>query len=155
MAKKKVTKKRTATKKKVSSKKESRPKTDKILIDNFVSMQKVLVHLTEKFSDLTKKIDNLLDLFEDAAKTVVDKEFHPIDEKSKRELNMKIDSILEQNKLIAKGLTLMHDSVHESKSPGQMVQRAVEEEKDMKPSKPQMQKKPLVHEQEKDPFKFP
>ncbi|MEA3414389.1 MAG: hypothetical protein U9Q99_02595 [Nanoarchaeota archaeon] len=91
-------------------KKDVRPATEKILIDNFVSMQKILVHLTEKFSDLTNRIDDLLNMFEGAAKSVINKEFHPIDEKSKRELITKIDAILEQNKLLAKGLTLIHDT---------------------------------------------
>ena len=91
-------------------KKEVRSSTERILIDNFVSMQKVLVHLTEKFSDLTKKINDLLNMFEGAAQSVVNKEFHPIDEKSKRELMTKVDALLEQNKLLAKGMTLMHDT---------------------------------------------
>ncbi len=114
-------------KKKVVNKKPERSNTEKILIENFVSLQKVLVNLSEKFDNLSVKISDLLTLFEDSAKTIVEKDFHPIDEKAKREISRKMDSILEQNKMIAKGLTLIHDTAKNPEfdysigtNPGQM-----------------------------------
>jgi len=100
--------------KKKSSKKKATPrkkdeKVEKILIENFVSLQKVMVDLTSKFDGLTKKIEGLLDLFEDSAKALVKKDFHE-EKGEQKELIGKLNSIVDQNKVIAKGLTLMHET---------------------------------------------
>lgn len=100
--------KKKSSKKKTTSKKKDE-KVEKILIENFVSLQKVMVNLTSKFDDLTKQISELLDLFEDSAKALVKKDFHE-DKKEEKELIEKLNSIVDQNKTIAKGLTLMHET---------------------------------------------
>jgi hypothetical protein len=68
-----------------------------------------MVNLTSKFDDLTKQISELLDLFEDSAKALVKKDFHE-DKKEEKQMIEKLDSIVNQNKIIAKGLTLMHET---------------------------------------------
>jgi len=45
--------------------------TEKLLVENFVSLQKVLVNLSGKFDELTRQISELLKLFEDSAKVIV------------------------------------------------------------------------------------
>jgi hypothetical protein len=85
-----------------------------ILVDNFVSLQKVMVNLSTKFDDLTNQISKLLELFEISAKTLAEKDFDA--EKNSREntrILEKIENVLEQNKTIARGLTLMHDKINE------------------------------------------
>lgn len=89
--------------------------TNKILIENFVSLQKVMVNLSTKFDNLTNQTSRLLELFEVSAKTLAEKDFD-IERNNKENMKIleKIESVLEQNKTIARGLTLMHDKINES-----------------------------------------
>ncbi|NCN86209.1 hypothetical protein GW932_00075 [archaeon] len=85
---------------------------EKILIENFISMQKVMTNMAEKFDHLTKQISDLLTLFDESAKVLTEKEINlemKGGEKEKEVLD-KLNAVLEQNKLIAKGLTLMHET---------------------------------------------
>ena len=94
---------------------------DRVLIDNFVSLQKVMTNLSLKFDNLAHQISKLLDLFEVSAKALAEKDFEL--EKINREnmrLLEKIENVLEQNKTIARGLTLMHDRVNEPKYTSQI-----------------------------------
>jgi hypothetical protein len=96
------------------------PEIENILIDNFVSLQKVMAHLSGKFDELTTQISKLLQLFEVSAKALAEKDFDI--EKNNREnakILEKIENVLEQNKTIARGLTLMHDKINEPASPQQ------------------------------------
>jgi hypothetical protein len=87
---------------------------EKILINNFVSLQKVMVNLSIKFDGLTTQISKLLELFETSAKVLAEKDFDI--EKNNREnvkILEKLENVLEQNRTIARGLTLMHDKISE------------------------------------------
>lgn len=108
----------------MASKKEDSTKEDKnieALVDNFVSFQKVMTNLTEKFDNLSGQISQLLGLFESSAKVLAEKDYDKEKEektskeelKKKKEIIDKLDKVLEQNKTIAKGLTLMHDKVED------------------------------------------
>lgn len=83
------------------------------LIENFVNMQKVLTNISIKFDNLSDNIARLLQIFEITAKSFVKKteEPTPIFEKEDKELVNKLDSLLEQNKTIAKGLTLIEEKI--------------------------------------------
>ena len=110
---KKSTKKKAAKKKTVS--RTSRPRqshNEKILIENFVSMQKVMTKMAENFDDLSKQISKLLKLFEDSAETLVEKDIklQLSENGDQEEVLEKLNRVLEQNKIIAKGLTLMHET---------------------------------------------
>ena len=84
-----------------------------MLIENFVSLQKVMTNLGERFDVLSSQISKLLELFEISAKTFTEKEV--IVEKNRdnrevyREVVEKLNVLLEQNKTIARGLTLLHE----------------------------------------------
>jgi hypothetical protein len=94
------------------------PEVDNMLVDNFVSLQKVMVNLSTKFEDLATQISKLLQLFEISAKALAEKDFDA--EKNTREnakILEKLESILDQNKTIARGLTLMHDKITEPPQP--------------------------------------
>src|SRR3989344_4868469 len=78
---------------------------DKILIENFVSLQKVLTDLVIKLDNLSNNIEKLLELFETSAKSIAENK----DLGNDKETSRKIDTLLEQNKTIAKGLSLMNE----------------------------------------------
>jgi len=84
------------------------------LIENFVGMQRVLTNLTVKFEALSDNITRLLQLFEISARNFIQKTEgaalpKPVPED--KELLKKIDSLLDQNKTIAKGLTLIEEKI--------------------------------------------
>ncbi len=103
--------------KKTKSKKLTSNEIEKQLLENFVNLQKVLTNLSVKFDALSDNISKLLELFEISAKSFVEKlpeegktRFEK--EKDKEFLN-KIDTLLDQNKTIAKGLTLMEEKLRD------------------------------------------
>ncbi|MEK6845021.1 MAG: hypothetical protein AABX44_02075 [Nanoarchaeota archaeon] len=79
------------------------------LIENFVSLQKVMTNLSVKFDDLSSQISKLLELFELSATALAKKDINftkPLDEEK---IVNKLNNILEQNKTIARGLALMSE----------------------------------------------
>jgi len=102
--------KKTGLKKKLSKPKEKRMtarEREQLLIENFVGLQKAMTNLSIKFEHMSENIIRLLNIFELSAK-------HYIQGGSKEtdtDLLNKIDSLLEQNKTIAKGLVLMEENV--------------------------------------------
>jgi|TARA_Y100000310_G_scaffold220254_1_gene221720 hypothetical protein len=82
------------------------------IIQNLVSLQKVHINLAEKFDNLSEQISGLLALFENTARTFAKQAPSGITEKDKEFLE-KIDKLLDQNKTIAKGLTLMESKMRE------------------------------------------
>ena len=107
-----VTKKKAIKKKsapvKIPEHTHSSTKTDDLLIQNFVGLQKVIIDLSLKINDLTNQVSQLLKLFEISAETIVKKEFK-VDNEANQELMKRLDLITEQNKLVARGFTLMHE----------------------------------------------
>lgn len=89
-------------------------KLGKILIENFIGLQKVMVNLSVKFDDLSNKISKLLELFEISAKALAEKDLTV--EKTARDdtrILKEMGNLSEQNKIIARGLTLMHNKLSE------------------------------------------
>jgi hypothetical protein len=84
---------------------------ERTLIENFVSLQKVMVNLSSKFDNLTNQISKLLGLFEVSAKALAEKDFEIESGNSQENSKIleKIDNIIDQNKIIARGLTLVHE----------------------------------------------
>lgn len=88
----------------------SEVKVEKILVENFVSLQKVMANLAVKFDNLTSQISKLLELFEISAKSLAQKDFSlEKGGKDEKKIMQKIDNLAEQNKTIARGLTLIHE----------------------------------------------
>mgnify|MGYP001573294857 CR=1 FL=1 len=94
---------------------------NQVLLDNFINLQKVLTNLAVKFEDLSNNISKLLQLFELSAKSLADKpgKNPEIDQ----EFLKKLDSLLEQNKVISKGIMLMEDRVRNRMQPPIMPYR--------------------------------
>ena len=98
------------------AKKLSQTEINKQLIDNFVALQRVMTNLSIKFDSLSDQISKLLNLFEISAKSFAEKNAGKITEEDKKFLE-KLDKLLEQNKLIAKGLTMMEERAREKINP--------------------------------------
>lgn len=95
----------------------------KMLIENFISFQNVLVDVSSKLNNLTDQISKLLELFEESAKAFMEKDLKFVGGGSDRELSGKIDRLLEQNKIIARGITLLHEANSPQPMPAQQMQQ--------------------------------
>lgn len=83
------------------------------ILKNLVELQKVQTDLSEKFSHLATEISHLLALFEVTARNFA-KNIPSNDQFTKdKEFLEKIDKLLDQNKTLAKGLTLMEERLRE------------------------------------------
>lgn len=79
---------------------------------NLIELQKVHTDMAEKFGKLSGEISQLLALFEVTARNFTRN--MPIGEQEKdKEFLTKIDKLLDQNKTLAKGLTLMEGRLRE------------------------------------------
>lgn len=113
------------------------------LIENFVSLQKVMVNLSEKFDGLSENISKLLELFELSATALAKKDINftkPMDEEK---IMGKLNNILEQNKIIARGMALMSEGKGQELPPASIHQ----------PQKSQVPSPIIKGEYQKSPFK--
>lgn len=139
---KKTTKKKTKAKKRPSSPKpRSETQIDKALIENFVTLQKIMVNFSAKFDLLSSQISKLLELFEISAKSLAAKDLETGKEsKDTKKILEKLDTLSQQSGLIGRGLALIHEINSEKKvphptSPPPMSQRPLVQ--------PNLQKRPL------------
>lgn len=121
------------------------------MLENMNNLQKLNLHTIEKFDKLTNQFASLLALFEGAAHSFASNPMHQITEKDKEFLE-KVDQLLEQNRTIAKGLTLMDEHLRDKmhQDPRKMLQRAIPPVSELR--------KPVVKEQEdeeKESFRPP
>lgn len=91
------------------------PKMEKVLVENFVALQRVLTNLAVNVDNLSNRISKLLDLFEISAKALAEKDFEFQEDTS--ELVDKIDSLIDQNKTLARGMALMHERMPREQFP--------------------------------------
>ncbi len=88
--------------KKPKEKKMTAKEREELLIENFVGLQHAMTNMSIKFGALSDNISKLLQVFEEAAKGFVSG-----GKTNDKDMLNKIDSLLDQNKTIAKGLILM------------------------------------------------
>jgi len=87
---------------------------NRILVDNFVSLQNVMVRNAERMDVLSAQMTKLLQIFEVAAKSFAEKEFKAVGGVAKdTEFLGKLNTLLDQNKTIAKGLHLLGEDMRE------------------------------------------
>lgn len=101
--------KRTSRKDYVSS-----SEVQRLLIENFTGLQKAMTNLAIKFEGLSGQISSLLEIFELSAKNFVGG--GNVSPEENRDILGKIDSLLEQNKTLAKGLVTLEEKLR-SKNP--------------------------------------
>jgi hypothetical protein len=101
---------------------------EKILVENFVSLQRVMTNLALKFDNLSGQLSKLLELFEISAKTLAEKGYSS---EQKMEIDPKIteklNSLLDQNRVIAKGVAMLYE-------------KSMPEEQEYPPAPQQMQR---------------
>lgn len=78
------------------------------LIENFVELQHVLINLAEKLNKLSDNVAALVSIFTQAAKSFEEKQ-----PQSDIELLRKLSMILEQNKIIARGLSIIEERMRQ------------------------------------------
>ncbi len=100
-----VTQKKPST----GSKKMTAKQREELLIENFVGLQRAMVNLSVKFEGLADNMSKLLEVFELSARDQLGKSTKEED----KELLNKINSLLDQNKTIAKGLVLIEEKVRD------------------------------------------
>lgn len=102
----------------MQTKKKTKIEIEEALIENFINLQRVLTNLAVKFDDLSNNMSKLLQLFEISAKSFAEKysgDYAATD--SDKELLKKLDSLLDQNKVISKGIMLMEGKIRERNTP--------------------------------------
>lgn len=77
------------------------------LLKNNVALQKVALDVVKSNNELLKRIDKLVSLFEEASRHITSE--NP--EEDIRNLAMRLDSLIEQNKDLARGLVLLEEFV--------------------------------------------
>lgn len=83
------------------------------VLKNLVELQKVHLNLAEKFDGLSKEISHLLALFEVTARSFAKNAPQTVEYQKDKDFLDKVDKLLEQNKVLAKGLSIMEDQIRE------------------------------------------
>ena len=97
----------------------SKAELEEALISNFINLQRVLTNLSLKFDELSTNMSKMLQLFEISAKSFAEK-YSGEEPKSgdvDTELLKKLDSLLDQNKTISKGIMLMEEKIRDRNNP--------------------------------------
>lgn len=97
------------------AKKLTKTQLDEALIENFVGLQRVLTNLSIKFDSLSDNISKLLQLFEISARSFMEKQGvkSTQDVERDKEFLNKLNTLIDQNKTLARGLTFMGEKVRE------------------------------------------
>ncbi len=98
------------------------PNIENALVENFIGLQKVMTNFAMKFDNLANQISKLLELFEISAQTLAKKDISLGKEQIDPKMVNKLDSLLDQNKIIARSLTLLHGATEPTPSPQLMRQ---------------------------------
>ena len=98
-----------------TNKKLTKTQIEEALIENFVSLQKVLTNLSVRFDALSDSISKLLQLFEISARSFMEKQGVKSvqDVERDKEFLNKLNALIDQNKTLARGLTFMGEKVKE------------------------------------------
>ena len=135
--------KKVMKKKIVKNKSVSEKNVNALLVGNFVSLQKVMTNLSISFNELSGNISKLLELFELSAQAMAKKEINftkPMDE---AKIIHKLNGLAEQNKIIARGISLMHEKTEPAEAPKPLMKTSMPVPKKMPPQKEEYQKSPF------------
>lgn len=94
--------------------------TEKLILQNNVELQKILTDLSFSMMKLSDRIDKLVSLFEQTVKTVSEKEMQ--EEMNGKRINDKLDMLVSQNKLLAQGVSMVHEKLPEQQAAPTMNQ---------------------------------
>jgi len=119
----------------VKKKKMTAKEREELLVENFVGLQHAMTNMSIKFGALSDNISKLLQIFEESAKN-----FMSGGKPDDTEMLGKINSLLNQNKTIAKGLVLMEGKLRGRNEEPQTAQPNIMQPR---PQIPPMRPKPL------------
>jgi len=96
---------------------ESSSKTVELFVENSIALQKVLTDVAVSMDNLAKEVKSLVDMFEEAGKSFVS-EKHKFEGGIGKDEGLvgKLDSLVQQNKTIAKGLVLLEKTMREKET---------------------------------------
>jgi|APSaa5957512622_1039677.scaffolds.fasta_scaffold93225_1 hypothetical protein len=97
----------------VGEKRMSAKDREEVLIENFVGLQKAVTNLSVKFEDLSDNIAKLLHILELSAKSFVDDDSSG-NAKGNEVVSQKLNELIEQNRIIAKGMTILEEGIRTS-----------------------------------------
>ncbi|MCX8158823.1 MAG: hypothetical protein N3D20_00820 [Candidatus Pacearchaeota archaeon] len=80
------------------------------VLENLIQLQKLYADLAENFAKTSQKLDSLINLFESTAKSFASQPQSEENERQKEITNM-LNQILEQDKIIAKGITIIEEKI--------------------------------------------
>ncbi len=87
----------------------------KVLIQNNIDLQKILVDLSSDVKRLTEELSILVGLFKEASRTLNDEKItKDMAAEDIKGIATKLDSLSEQNRTMAKGILLMESAVREN-----------------------------------------
>jgi len=98
---------------------EKKQSTINVLVENSVTLQRVMTEVAISLKALNEKLDNLLGLFDEAAKKFNEKKTEQIKIESEKAVELKntLQEITEQNRVIAKGVMLLEQAVRTDNEP--------------------------------------
>ena len=106
----------------MAKKTSSKAKSEKLLFENFISIQRILANLASRIDETDKKLSKMLELFENASKSYSRAPTgmpsgvpQAVQDARLKEISGRIDELLEQNKDIAKGIILLERVLSEKK----------------------------------------
>ncbi|MCX8194290.1 MAG: hypothetical protein N3G19_02940 [Candidatus Pacearchaeota archaeon] len=126
--------------------------TAELLLENTIALQKILTNLATEIKSLNKKVSDILSIFEEASLAFKEAKEKGItvgaETTMPQEIIEKIDTLVEQNKTIAKGLLLLEKAVREKETKGastgaattrpiKTLRKKTPEEEEMSEYKPQ------------------
>lgn len=86
-------------------------KTD-LLMQNNLELQKVLADLSYDLKKLTEEMSVLVGLLKDASKTLTEEKVsNEVERENSKAISNKVDTLIDQNKTIAKGILLMESTM--------------------------------------------
>ncbi|MBP7708212.1 hypothetical protein KA107_00885 [Candidatus Pacearchaeota archaeon] len=83
---------------------------EELLIDNFVSLQKVMMNLSVKFENLSDNINRLLGVFEMSARDFMVNKGRTNPEKDREVINQ-INNLMDQNKALARSISMLDEKM--------------------------------------------
>lgn len=90
-----------------SSKSRKNENIERLLVENTIALQKVLTNLSIKIDQLSTNFSKILDVFEISAKALAEKDFDIGG--GGKDTQAKLDKLLDQNKVLAKGIAFLHE----------------------------------------------
>jgi len=93
-------------------------RTTDLFIENSIALQKVLVNVAVSLDNLANEVKKLIEMFEEAGKSFVETKHKASESGLGKDEGLigRLDSLVQQNKTIAKGLVLLEKTMREKET---------------------------------------